>query len=197
MTNKLSDIELCCAMMDDIIEYMDFKIKIEDGQFALIDLLGAYWGDIGNDRFSNLDLLLDRLDIYIKDYFFDDMDELLTEKSITELDKWDYTKAGIAFICSERCSKLRTKITPNVYKKVHEKFKETRVPSSEDTRNIIPTGMIFHGELWTGCTVKEYYGEDYFATELQKLYLSGKFYNGIVLDFSDKNILSEYSLYLY
>lgn len=187
MANKFTDIELCCAKMDDIVEQMDFKIDIKDGQFALIDLQGAYWGNIGKDRFPDLELLLERLDIYIKDYFIDDMDELLAENDITELDKWDYTKTGIAFICSEKCSELRTSITPEVYKKFREKFLKTETPSKEDIRQIIPKGMIFYGDLWTGHRTDEFYNESDFETELSRITIFDK----TIFDFSDSNILSK------
>lgn len=53
-------------------------VRYEDG-YGLIDLQGANLGDIEGDRFQNASDLIDRLDIYINDYYIVDLEEEYTE----------------------------------------------------------------------------------------------------------------------
>ena len=59
------------------LEYFDFDYCYEGDEIALIDQTGANLGDIESERFPKDDLLsiVDRLDIYYKDYIFDDLAE--------------------------------------------------------------------------------------------------------------------------
>lgn len=187
MNDNYSNIELCCAMVNDIVEQMDFKINIDDNMFSLIDLQGAYWGDIDKDRFSNLDSLLDRLEIYINDYFIEDMEELLEDKAVWELDKWDYTKMSIAFICSDKCSDLRAKITPDIYNQIQDKFSKIGRPTLKDIRTIIPLGMIFQDGIWTGQRADEFYNATDYNEKLINTFDSENIPK-MVFDFSDDDL---------
>ena len=53
-------------------------VRYEDG-FGVIDLQGANLGDIESDRFQNASDLIDRLDLYINDYYITDLEEEYTE----------------------------------------------------------------------------------------------------------------------
>lgn len=70
----------------DLTEFTLVKHKTgledEDGVWSLIDLQGANLGDIESDRFKNAAGILDRMEIYINDYFIEDIENLLTEKGI-------------------------------------------------------------------------------------------------------------------
>lgn len=48
-----------------------------EGQWSLVDLQGANLGGIEQDRFKSAAEIVDRLDIYIKDYIFDDLEDEL------------------------------------------------------------------------------------------------------------------------
>lgn len=65
-----------CRAFLDLIE-MEL-VRYEDG-FGVIDLQGANLGDIQSDRFQNASELIDRLDIYINDYYITDLEEEYTE----------------------------------------------------------------------------------------------------------------------
>ena len=75
------------------LEYFDFDYRYEGDEIALIDQTGANLGNIESERFPKDDLLsiVDRLDIYYKDYIFDD----LAEKYGVDTDDWQaiYKKA--------------------------------------------------------------------------------------------------------
>lgn len=64
------------AAMLDLIEFE--LVKYEDG-YGLIDLQGANLGGIEGDRFQTAAEIIDRLDVYIRDYYLDDLDEELIE----------------------------------------------------------------------------------------------------------------------
>lgn len=70
----------------DLIEFSLIKHKIEfedeDGIWSLVDLQGANLGNIELDRFKNATGIVDRLEIYINDYFIEDIENLLDEKGI-------------------------------------------------------------------------------------------------------------------
>lgn len=57
-------------------QYMDLTeftlIKYSDG-WGIYDNQGANWGDIESDRFENASDIFDRMDAYIEDYFFEDL----------------------------------------------------------------------------------------------------------------------------
>lgn len=76
------------------LEYFGFDYHYDDGEIALIDLQCANLGNIESERFSkdNLSSIIDRLDIYCKDYIFDD----LAEKYNVDPDDWQaiYKKAA-------------------------------------------------------------------------------------------------------
>lgn len=48
-----------------------------EGIWSLVDHQGANLGGIEEDRFNSAAEIVDRLEIYIKDYFFDDLEEEL------------------------------------------------------------------------------------------------------------------------
>lgn len=76
-------------LFDEFLDLVEFKLikhqselEDEDGLWSLIDLQGANLGDIESDRFKTASDIFDRMDIYITDYFLNDIDELLEEKGI-------------------------------------------------------------------------------------------------------------------
>lgn len=56
----------------DVIEFE--LVKYEDG-YGLVDLQGANLGDIEEDRFQTAAEIIERLSVYIEDYYLDDLDE--------------------------------------------------------------------------------------------------------------------------
>lgn len=76
-------------LFDSFLSITDFRlVKYLDG-FGLMDLQGANFGEIESDRFKTAADIFDRMDIYINDYFINDIDELLDEKDIEVT--WDNT----------------------------------------------------------------------------------------------------------
>lgn len=75
------------------LEYFEFDYRYDGEDIALIDVTGANLGDIESERFPkhNLSSIVDRLDIYYKDYIFDD----LADKYGVDPDDWQaiYKKA--------------------------------------------------------------------------------------------------------
>lgn len=74
--------------LTEFLSYFDFDYCLYDNgeeiQIGLIDLQDANLGNICSERYSNdkdgVDDILDRLDIYYKDYIFDDLEEVLEEE---------------------------------------------------------------------------------------------------------------------
>ena len=58
----------------EFLNEFDFDYEVEqskefDGScYKLVDLQGAYLGDIGDDEFFDIETMVDRLDIYYDDY---------------------------------------------------------------------------------------------------------------------------------
>lgn len=65
-------------LFERFISGVDFTlIKNKDGTWSLSDNMGANLGDIESDKFYSAGDIIDRLDIYINDYFYGDLkDEL-------------------------------------------------------------------------------------------------------------------------
>lgn len=59
----------------DMLSVMDFKLIEEKEYFCLVDLQGGNLGDIESDQFISASQLVERLDIYITDYFLNDLEE--------------------------------------------------------------------------------------------------------------------------
>ena len=71
----------------DLTEFRLIKHKGNDAKYdpwiwSIVDLQGANLGNIEGDRFSDAQGILDRMDIYINDYFIQDIEDLLEEKGI-------------------------------------------------------------------------------------------------------------------
>lgn len=65
------------ALFDSFLNTIEFRlVKCPDG-WGLEDRQDGNLGDIENDRFENAIGLIDRLDIYISDYFADDIEEAM------------------------------------------------------------------------------------------------------------------------
>ena len=64
-------------LADGIVSEEEFSIETENGKFRLIDEQGAYFGDIGQDRFDNLAEVIDRLSVYHEDYIISDTEEVI------------------------------------------------------------------------------------------------------------------------
>lgn len=74
----------------DLIEFTLVKHKGNDEEYdpfrwSLIDRQGANIGDIESDRFADAEGIIDRLDIYINDYIYRDLEDELDDYDI-ELD---------------------------------------------------------------------------------------------------------------
>lgn len=60
---------------NEVINSVEFKLMYSkaDNNFRLVDLQGANLADIESDTFDNLIEVIDRLDVYINDYFIEDV----------------------------------------------------------------------------------------------------------------------------
>lgn len=72
-------------------QYMDTTeftlLKYKDG-WGIVDRQGANLGDIESDRFANAADIFDRMDAYIEDYFFRDLEEEFDAYGIELKDKF-------------------------------------------------------------------------------------------------------------
>ena len=77
-------------LFDEFLNLTEFRLlKHKDRTFSLEDLQYANLGDIEDDRFETASEVLDRMDIYIKDYLIVDIEDALDEKSV-EIDcEWE------------------------------------------------------------------------------------------------------------
>lgn len=67
------------TLFDQLLNTVEFRlVKYPDG-WGLVDKQGANLGEIESDRFDDAAMILDRLDIYIGDYFVDDIRETMGE----------------------------------------------------------------------------------------------------------------------
>ena len=67
----------CC-----IIECEEFSVEVDNNRFyRLIDMQHANLGGIEDESFSSLGEVLGRMQIYHKDYFFEDMEERFDDNS--------------------------------------------------------------------------------------------------------------------
>lgn len=62
-------------VFEEMLDVMEFELVKYDDGFGVIDLQGGNLGDIESDRFENAGQIMDRLDIYLEDYYFTDLDE--------------------------------------------------------------------------------------------------------------------------
>ena len=70
-------------LFDEFLDLTEFRLlKHKDGIFSLEDLQCANLGNIEDDRFETASEVLDRMDVYIKDYLIVDIEDALDEKSI-------------------------------------------------------------------------------------------------------------------
>lgn len=72
--NKKNKWEELFEQYMDLVEFT--LIKYKDG-WGICDRQGANFGDIEGDRFENASGIFDRMDAYIEDYFFRDLEEEL------------------------------------------------------------------------------------------------------------------------
>lgn len=67
------------TLFDQLLNTVEFRlVKYSDG-WGLVDKQGANLGEIESDRFDGAAIIIDRLDIYIGDYFVDDIRETMGE----------------------------------------------------------------------------------------------------------------------
>ena len=67
---------------EEELEGKDETEDFQDGLWGLMDLQGADLGNIESNRFKTAAQIFARMNIYITDYFLNDIDELLEEKDI-------------------------------------------------------------------------------------------------------------------
>lgn len=72
----LDSIDFCLMKHKEKI-YVDEEGETHEGIWSLIDRQGANWGGIEEDRFFTVVGIIDRLDIYINDSYFNDLEEEL------------------------------------------------------------------------------------------------------------------------
>ena len=77
-------------LFDEFLDLTEFRLIKQKGNdvecdpwiWSIVDLQGANLGNIEGDRFSDAQGILDRMDIYINDYFIQDIEDLLEEQRI-------------------------------------------------------------------------------------------------------------------
>lgn len=78
-----------------VLKYKDLDgnevIEEHVGTWSLYDRQGANLGDINEDRFDNVGQIIERLDIYINDYFYADLED--------ELDAYEVDLEGRELPC--------------------------------------------------------------------------------------------------
>lgn len=64
-------------LFDEWLELTEFSLikHTKEGAWSIYDGQGANLGDIESDRFDSAMQILDRMDIYINDYIFEDLEE--------------------------------------------------------------------------------------------------------------------------
>lgn len=76
-------------LFDEFLNVTEFElVKYPDG-FGVVDLQGENFGDIEGDRFKTAEDIINRMGIYIDDYYLNDICELLHEKNIEVT--WPFT----------------------------------------------------------------------------------------------------------
>lgn len=118
-TENFTDADILAAIefVDELIDCEDFELYLseEDGEkvFKLKDLQQANLGDIEGDSFTNLDSVVDRLDIYHNDYFYEDFAQ--REKAREEIPSKDWDRMMLILLESEFCSSVLGSVTPEKY----------------------------------------------------------------------------------
>ena len=91
-------------IFEDALDTMEFTlVKYPDG-WGLLDRQGGNLGDIEADRFENADQIVDRLDAYWNDYYFESIGEGVDEE--------DYPESGL-----DTAEDILTWYTPEMQKK--------------------------------------------------------------------------------
>ena len=67
------------SIFKEMIETMDFSLDKYDDGYGLIDQTGANFGDIQSDRFKTAAEIIERLEIYLNDYYYNDLCEQANE----------------------------------------------------------------------------------------------------------------------
>lgn len=107
-----------------IIEDEDFSLEVSEISadelgttnalvFNLVDEQKANLGDIEGDCFDDLNGVLDRMDTYHDDYFFEDLETRLENNENVPAD--DFTRKCIIFLQSDYCFNLLEEATPSLY----------------------------------------------------------------------------------
>lgn len=124
------------SLFNEMLDLIEFQlVRYSDGQWGLKDLQLANLGDIESDRFVNLTQIIDRLDVYIIDYFEEPIVEyfeiddyanygdlikqvrqklLLNPQEYADYSEWDLqilelvVKAPTLEICTKPLDDLRT-----------------------------------------------------------------------------------------
>ena len=123
--NKYSEKEVLAAILavEAIVDCEDFVIDVveEDGEqlFSLIDRQKVYLGDIGSDRFTSLGGLLDRLDTYHNDAFYNDYDERVEQGE--EIPRDDWCRKVLAFFESDYVADLLMAVDVETYQAYKDK----------------------------------------------------------------------------
>ena len=63
------------GLFDEFLDVIEFRLVRYPTGWGVVDCQGANLGDIERDRFENAKSLIDRLDVYIQDYFIADIAE--------------------------------------------------------------------------------------------------------------------------
>ena len=138
--------EMLIVEVMKILEYMEFELYTSDwfedeneywDDFRwqkVLMLKDIQWGNlwnIENAQFKNLSEVLSRMDVYINDYFYNDLDEYFDirfdwydDLMKIENDECDYELFVCKFYLSEKIYKMLEQITPEMVEELQNKLKE-------------------------------------------------------------------------
>lgn len=124
MPNKYNDTEIIAAInvVRQILDSEEFNldvVEVADGDwttalmYQLKDLQGGNYGDIENEYFDNLASIIDRMDIYHEDYFYNPFEERQNVGEHIERNDWD--RKILMFLKSDYCTEILQNISASVY----------------------------------------------------------------------------------
>lgn len=112
----LDKIIYALSMAIEVISCLDFKLFIEKNKFRLTDI---QWWNLANiewDRFVNLKEVIDRLDTYIADFFYNE--DALSDEEI------DWMKQYRTFLESTYYMDILSWVKPSMFREIDRVMKE-------------------------------------------------------------------------
>lgn len=171
-------------IVHQILELEEFKLDVlevpvnEDGtitelQFFIKDLQnnGKYIGEDDEYGFNNLASVIDKLDIYHKDYFYDSLELRRNNGELIPPNDWD--KLIVDFLESDYCTDLLFSIDTSLYLKYKELAKDNNCLTCLLSPTLLKPDDNFNIFIDMDGTIAEWNA----AKTFEDLYLQGTFQN--------------------